>query len=235
MKIYHLRSFSCFCRWSLIAGQLEGRNRIQIRNQWNTNLKKNLARKKDIPTATQTTLSQKSLAAADLFDSTTYQAMEEPPVNNNYTDQFGPSITHVGYGNVPNGSSIPPLMVSAISMTNQVENEITLPAEEISNPLSNSTTCEAWPQFVMPGQNTSTISEAWPQSVGHNMPTDPQTLPSLPPQGLLSFTYQAMEEPTVNNYTDQFGPRITNITNSPVCGDLSLEYFSLVHPNTTLM
>ncbi|KAL6310896.1 hypothetical protein AAG906_031213 [Vitis piasezkii] len=107
----------------------------------------------------------------------TYPAMEEPPVNNNDTEQFGPSITHVGYGNVPNGSSIPPLMVSAISMTNQVENEITLPAEEISNPFSNSTTCEAWPQFVMPGQNTSTISEAWPQSVGHNMPTDLRPCP----------------------------------------------------------
>ena len=68
MKIHHLRRLSCFCRWVFIATQLPGRTDSEIKNYWNTGLKKKLA-KKEIPPATQTPLFQPLLAAAVFLDS----------------------------------------------------------------------------------------------------------------------------------------------------------------------
>ncbi|RVW71254.1 Transcription factor MYB122 [Vitis vinifera] len=102
-----------------------------------------------------------------------YLAMEDPTVYS-HPDQFGPLITSIPntgvlipdpkvnnnyaadigslFGNVPNAGSTPALMVSESSersMTNQVENEMTPPTEEIS-PL------EAWLEEFLFGENDET-------------------------------------------------------------------------------
>ncbi|KAJ4848333.1 hypothetical protein Tsubulata_003732 [Turnera subulata] len=42
-RVYTYMFFNCMCRWSLIAGRLPGRTANDVKNYWNTNMRKNKA------------------------------------------------------------------------------------------------------------------------------------------------------------------------------------------------
>lgn len=134
-----------------MAKYLHPRTSNEIKNYYNTHLKKKLW-KKDLPSSTQTPLHGVCLISTDpaghlpgQTQGFNYQAMDNPTVlyNNHAAD---PSVDSL-YGNVPNEGSTPALMVS-------VEKVITLPSEEFS-PL------EAWLEEFLSQDQTAETSNCF--------------------------------------------------------------------------
>ncbi|RVW71218.1 Transcription factor MYB86 [Vitis vinifera] len=229
-------------RWVFIATQLPGRTDSEIKNYWNTSLKKKLA-KKEIPPATQTPLFQPLLAAAVFLDSCANYIRDYALRLHSDARLPNPQRHGVGFISTDPTGAFPaqgpgfnyqamedPTVYYPDQFGPLITNFLnTIPFPQLNQnyaghvgsllgniPLPLRHRYNRYSQLLIVVQqgfgDITPDPEAQLHGVG-SISTD--AAGALPGQGP-GFNYQAMENPTVYNHPDQFGHLITSIPNMGV-------------------